>query len=45
MRADVWKETHPDAVRAYRTDERRDTAGCYRRSGRRRLKSAGSYER
>ena len=26
LRADVWKQSHPEAVRTYRSDERRDTA-------------------
>lgn len=26
LRADVWKRSHPEAVRTYRSDERRDTA-------------------
>ena len=26
LRADVWKQTHPDFVRSYRADERRDAA-------------------
>lgn len=26
LRADVWKQSHPEAVRQYRTDERRDQA-------------------
>ncbi len=26
LRADVWKQSHPDAVRQYRADERRDQA-------------------
>ena len=25
MRADRWKEQHPEAIRTYRQDERRDT--------------------
>jgi transposase len=37
LRADVWKESHPDAVRTYRADERRDAAERqrFRRAGRR----------
>ena len=26
LRPDVWKQSHPQAVRQYRTDERRDRA-------------------
>ena len=26
LHADVWKQSHPEAVRQYRTDERRDQA-------------------
>ena len=26
LRADVWKQSHPEAIRTYRTDERRDAA-------------------
>lgn len=26
LRADVWKQSHPEAVRTYRSEERRDTA-------------------
>ena len=26
LRADVWKRSHPEAVRQYRADERRDQA-------------------
>jgi hypothetical protein len=38
LRADVWKQSHPDLVRTYRADERRDAADRrhYRR-GKRRL--------
>lgn len=37
LRADVWKQTHPDFVRSYRADERRDAADRrhYRRAQRR----------
>jgi transposase len=37
LRADVWKQSHPDAVRTYRADERRDAADRrhYRRADRR----------
>jgi transposase len=38
LRADVWKSRHPDAVRAYRVDERRDAIDRRRlRHARRRL--------
>lgn len=26
LRADVWKQSHPEFIRAYRADERRDAA-------------------
>ena len=26
LRADVWKQSHPEAIRQYRADERRDQA-------------------
>jgi transposase len=47
MRADVWKESHPEAVRVYRADERRDAADRRRdrRARRRLLTSAGSKDR
>lgn len=37
LRADVWKQSHPDFVRSYRVDERRDAADRrhYRRAQRR----------
>jgi transposase len=37
LRADVWKQSHPDLVRSYRADERRDAADRrhYRRAQRR----------
>ena len=38
LRADRWKEQHPEAVRTYRTDERRDAIDRRRaRRARRRL--------
>ena len=38
LRADVWKQSHPEAVRQYRTDERRDQADRQRfRRARRRM--------
>lgn len=38
LRADVWKQSHPEAVRQYRTEERRDQADRQRfRRARRRL--------
>ena len=38
LRADVWKSQHPDAVRAYRVEERRDAIDRRRvRHARRRL--------
>lgn len=38
LRADVWKQSHPEAVRQYRADERRDQADRQRfRRARRRL--------
>jgi transposase len=40
LRADVWKQSHPEAVRTYRADERRDAADRrhVRRAQRRRAK-------
>ncbi|MHB8638149.1 MAG: IS66 family transposase [Fimbriimonadaceae bacterium] len=37
LRADVWKELHPESIRTYRVDERRDAADRqrFRRAGRR----------
>jgi transposase len=37
LRADVWKQSHPDSIRTYRADERRDAADRrhYRRAQRR----------
>ncbi|HKS97002.1 MAG TPA: hypothetical protein VJV74_12840 [Terriglobia bacterium] len=37
LRADVWKQSHPEFVRTYRVDERRDAADRrhYRRAKRR----------
>ena len=37
LRADVWKELHPEHIRSYRVDERRDAADRqrFRRAGRR----------
>lgn len=37
LRADVWKQSHPESVRTYRADERRDAADRrhYRRAKRR----------
>jgi hypothetical protein len=42
LRPDVWKESHPEAVRTYRTEERRDRADRkqFRRAQRRRLHAA-----
>ena len=41
LRADVWKQSHPEAVRTYRSDERRDTADRNRLTrAQRRLASA-----
>lgn len=41
LQADVWKQAHPEAVRSYRTDERRDAADRRRlRRARRRLRQA-----
>jgi len=39
LRADVWKQSHPESVRTYRADERRDAADRrhYRRAQRRLL--------
>lgn len=43
LRADVWKQSHPEAVRQYRADERRDQADRqrFRRANRRRTNQAG----
>ena len=43
MRADVWKQSHPEAIRQYRADERRDQADrqSYRRANRRLSDPAG----
>ena len=43
LRADVWKQSHPEAVRQYRTDERRDQADRqrFRRARRRTPDQAG----
>ena len=41
LRADAWKQSHPEAVRTYRSDERRDTADPNRLTrAQRRLASA-----
>ena len=41
MRADVWKAAHPEHVRTYRTEERRDAADRTRlRRAQRRIKDA-----
>ena len=41
LQADVWKQAHPEAVRSYRADERRDAADRRRlRRARRRLQRA-----
>ena len=42
LRPDVWKQTHPTAVRTYRSDERRDAADHrrFRRARRRLLEQA-----
>jgi len=41
LSADVWKQSHPEAVRTYRSDERRDTADRNRLTrAQRRLASA-----
>ena len=41
LRADVWKQSHPEAVRTYRSDERCDTADRNRLTrAQRRLASA-----
>ena len=38
LRADIWKQSHPEAVRHYRSDERRDAADRQRfRRAQRRL--------
>lgn len=41
MRADRWKESHPEAIREYRIEERRDAADRRQaRRARRRLEAA-----
>ena len=45
LRADVWKQSHPEAVRTYRSDERRDTADRNRLTrAQRRLANAKKLE-
>jgi transposase len=47
LRADVWKQSHPEAVRSYRADERRDAVDRkrLRRARRRLLEQARSKNR
>ena len=42
LRPDVWKDSHPEAVRQYRAEERRDRADCkqFRREQRRKSRPA-----
>ena len=42
LRADVWKQSHPESIRKYRSEERRDAADRkrFRRARRRLLKQA-----
>ena len=41
LRADVWKQSHPQSVGTYRSDERRDSANRTRMtSAKRRLQNA-----
>lgn len=44
LRADIWKQSHPESIRNYRSDERRDAADRkrFRRARRRLLKPARS---
>ena len=45
LRADVWKQSHPEAVRTYRSDKRRDTADRNRLTrAQRRLANAKKLE-
>jgi hypothetical protein len=45
LRADVWKLSHPEAVRTYRSEERRDTADRNRLTrAQRRLANAKNLE-
>ena len=46
LRADVWKQSHPEAIRTYRSDERRDAADRkrFRRARRRQIKQASSKQ-
>ena len=41
LRPDVWRQTHPEAIREYRVTERRDRADRkqYRRAARRRSRA------
>ena len=41
LRPDVWRDTHPEAIREYRVTERRDRADRkqYRRAARRRARA------
>ena len=44
MRPDVWKQSHPEAVRVYRQEERRDRADAKRdRRARRRQQINSSH--
>lgn len=47
LRADVWKQSHPESIRHYRSDERRDQADRkqFRRAQRRRSNLPGHPER
>jgi hypothetical protein len=42
LRADLWKQSHPESVRTYRSEERRDTANRTKLTrAQRRLQNAG----
>jgi len=47
LRADIWKQSHPEAVRSYRADERRDAVDRqrFRRARRRLLSQAQATKR
>jgi hypothetical protein len=43
LRADVWKQSHPEAIRTYRADERGDAADRQRHHrARRRMQSSAT---
>lgn len=42
LRADIWKQSHPEAIRTYRAEERRDTADRTRLSRAKRRRQAAA---